>query len=74
MKILVLYFAAVREKMARSEDLIDVAPGETPSSLAKQLLGSDATLLFAVNDELVAWDHELAEGDQLAFIPPMAGG
>lgn len=74
MKIRVLYFAAVRERMAKSEDIIEVSAGETPSSMARRLIGSDATLLFAVNDELVAKDHALADGDQLAFIPPMAGG
>ncbi len=74
MKIRVLYFAAIREQMGQAEATIEVAPGETPSSMAKQLMGSDATLLFAVNDELVAKDYALADGDQLAFIPPMAGG
>ena len=74
MRIRVLYFAALREKMSRSEETIDVPPGETPSSLARRIIGSDASLLFAVNDELVESEYQLAEGDQLAFIPPMAGG
>lgn len=74
MKIRVLYFAAIREKMNRSEDTIEVASGATAASLARQLIGSDATLLFAVNDELVSRDYELDDDDQLAFIPPMAGG
>lgn len=74
MKIRVLYFAAIRELMNRSEDTIEVAPGATAASLARQLIGSDATLLFAVNDELVSRDYELDDDDQLAFIPPMAGG
>ncbi len=74
MKIRILYFAALREKMNRSDDTVEASAGETPAGMAKRLIGSDATLLFAVNDQLVSRDYELADGDQLAFIPPMAGG
>jgi molybdopterin converting factor small subunit len=27
-----------------------------------------------VNDAFVAWDHPLAHGDHVAFLPPMSGG
>lgn len=74
MKINVLYFGALKEQVNKSEETIEAAAGETPSDLARRLIGSDATLLFAVNDELVAKDYTLSEGDLLAFIPPMAGG
>ncbi len=60
--------------MNASEGTFEVANGETASGLALRLLGSDASLLFAVNDEVVTRDYVLSEGDQLAFIPPMAGG
>lgn len=28
----------------------------------------------AVNHEFVDWDHEVADGDEVAFIPPVSGG
>jgi sulfur-carrier protein len=31
-------------------------------------------LRAAVNDEMVSWDHPLADGDRVAFLPPMSGG
>lgn len=74
MKIRILYFAAVREKMNRSEETIEVDRGATPAAIARLVMGSDSSLLFAVNDELVSRDYQLSDGDQVALIPPMAGG
>jgi len=74
MTLRLLYFAALREKMGKSHDSCELVPGDTPSIVARRVLGSDRSLLFAVNDELVPADYALADGDQLAFIPPMAGG
>lgn len=31
-------------------------------------------LRAAVNDEFVAWTQPLADGDRIAFLPPMSGG
>jgi len=31
-------------------------------------------LKVAVNEEFAAWDRELADGDRVVFIPPVAGG
>lgn len=31
-------------------------------------------VLLSVNECFVPWDHPLAEGDELIFLPPMAGG
>jgi molybdopterin converting factor small subunit len=74
MKIRILFFAALREKMNRAEGTYEFEGGETPSDMALRLFGSDRSLLFAVNDELVEKDYQLQDGDCLAFIPPMAGG
>lgn len=75
MKVHLLFFAALREKMKRSEAVYEVDPGETVSSLARRLVGTmERSLLFAVNREYVSRDHELREGDEIAFIPPVSGG
>jgi molybdopterin converting factor small subunit len=31
-------------------------------------------LKVAINDEFAAWDTQLASGDTIVFIPPVAGG
>lgn len=75
MKVHVLFFAALRERMRRSEAEVEVEPGETVSSLVRRLVGPmENSLLFAVNHEYVPRDHPLKEGDEVAFIPPVAGG
>jgi molybdopterin converting factor small subunit len=74
MKLRVLFFAALREQMKQSQGDYEFDEGATPSSVAMQLLGFNTTLIFAVNDDVVPADHRLKDGDQLAFIPPMAGG
>lgn len=33
-----------------------------------------ASFRAAVNDTFCAWDHPLRAGDEVAFIPPVAGG
>ena len=30
--------------------------------------------LAAVNGALTAWDHALADGDEVVFLPPVSGG
>jgi molybdopterin converting factor small subunit len=74
MQITIMYFAALKDQMKKSEDNYETATGATPASVAREILGFDTLLLFAVNDEIVARDRLLCDGDRLAFIPPMAGG
>lgn len=33
-----------------------------------------AVLKVAVNDRMVSWETEIADGDVVAFLPPFAGG
>ena len=81
MKVHVLFFAILREKMKRDEDDYEVAAGETISDLAKRTLDPvlhgvslNRSLLFAVNNQYVDADYQLQDGDEVAFIPPIAGG
>jgi molybdopterin synthase sulfur carrier subunit len=34
----------------------------------------DPSIRIAVNDEIVPGDRPLADGDEIAFLPPMSGG
>jgi len=79
--ISVLLFAGLRERFRRSKMDIEVPPGATVAEVfgfiahdpeeAKQLL---RCTLCAVNQNHVSKDVVLSEGDELALIPPVAGG
>lgn len=82
MRVTLLYFAAVRELVGRSEEAIELAPSvRAIDALARSLeerhpalRGRLGQVRFAVNEELVSLDHALADGDVVAVIPPVAGG
>ncbi|MBI5837476.1 MAG: MoaD/ThiS family protein [Candidatus Eisenbacteria bacterium] len=79
MNIRVLCFAGLRERLGRSDFPKEVPAGSTPRSVLLGLLGdADAAraagVAYAVNLQHVAADHELREGDQVAFLPPVSGG
>ena len=74
MKVRVLLFAALRERLGKSELECDVKPGESVSQLAERILGFNRNVLFAVNDQFADKEHVVSDGDTVAFIPPMAGG
>ena len=38
------------------------------------LIGTPTALVLAVNEEYQLHDYELAEGDEVALIPPVSGG
>ena len=74
MRVTVRLFAGLREQagVARLE-LDDVARVE--DVWARLGLGDEpGGLLYAVNREYVDRNHELADGDEVALIPPVSGG
>ncbi len=83
--IRVLFFAGVRERLG--VDMIDVdaaAAGDDVMSLRALLtakgdvwageLGLDARILVAINQEMTAMHSTIADGDEIAFFPPVTGG
>lgn len=73
MRVKVLFFAELREKMGQSERVVDFPDGVRADEAAR-ILGLTAPLFFAVNENLVAADQVLKEKDSLAFLMPMSGG
>ena len=76
----VVYYALLRDRAGRDRESLPVAAGDTARSLYQQLsrrydfeLAEDR-LQVAVNKEFVPWERELAPGDEVVFIPPVAGG
>jgi molybdopterin synthase catalytic subunit len=81
MHIRVLYFAVFREKLGRDEDALELADGATVADAIAALAARHAPIAklrgkfrVAVNQDFTDDAHALAGGDELALIPPVAGG
>jgi len=82
MRIMVLYFAVLRERLGRTEELVNVPDGNRVKDALDMLTAKywDIAQLrgkfrIALNEEFI--DDEsiyLKDGDQLALVPPVAGG
>jgi molybdopterin converting factor subunit 1 len=80
-RIHLLYFASFRDTVRKDEDFREVADGtkvsEVWSSLAREVPAFGAFPSMppaAVNREYVKGETVLREGDEVAFLPPVAGG
>lgn len=73
------YYASLREAAGRGDESLDTQ-ATTPAALYAELAArhgfrlSQAQLQVAVNAAFSAWDRPLADGDEVVFIPPVAGG
>lgn len=81
MKVRVLYFASLREKVRASESTETLADGARVADLWAHLCDRHdsiapmgASVSFAVNREYAGRDTVLREGDEVALIPPVSGG
>jgi MoaE-MoaD fusion protein len=81
MKIHMRLFASAREVVGKQEVIVDVPEGVTAADLLIQLVAQypdlrrqAPSLRLAVNHEYVEGGRRLAEGDEVALIPPVSGG
>ncbi len=81
MKIHVRYFAVVRERIRRETEDIELPAGATAATALDALAERHEPvrslrpwLRVVVNQEAVADTVALADGDELALLPPVAGG
>lgn len=76
MRIEVRLFAALREQAGARRKTLELAEGSTAADVWPALeLGAEPTgLMIAVNRSYVERTHVLAEGDEVAVIPPVSGG
>lgn len=75
------FFASLRERLKAREAERTLADGATVADLWAALCQErpdlqplSASISFAVNREYVERDHVLADGDEVALIPPVSGG
>lgn len=81
MNVRLLYFASFREAAGTDEETRAVNEGTTVGALWDELRAAvphfakfSSMPAAAVNCEYVSAARELAENDEIAFLPPVAGG
>ena len=78
MAVTVKYFASMRDKMGRGDDVVSLeGDSVTVENLWKQVAdGVDfpESTLIAVNMEYTDSSHVVKDGDEVAFFPPVTGG
>ena len=81
MKVRLLFFAVLRDITGKNEAELALSAGTTARDVWQSmrrdyaaLAGYDQLPLIAINEEYAAPDTALGDGDELAFIPPVAGG
>jgi molybdopterin converting factor subunit 1 len=73
------YYALLREQAGLGEELVESAAADM-AGLYAELAGRHGfrlareQLRVAVNSEFSDWSRPLADGDEVVFIPPVAGG
>jgi molybdopterin synthase catalytic subunit len=80
MKLTVRYFGIASEITGKREQTMELAGGSRLSHLQDRIFSEyprladlKSALLFAVRSEVVD-DADLADGDEIAVLPPVSGG
>jgi molybdopterin converting factor subunit 1 len=81
MKVRLLFFAVLRDVSGQSEVVLELPDGSRAADVWRRLRDEHRALrdyvqppMTAVNESYVDADEVLHDGDELAFIPPVAGG
>jgi sulfur-carrier protein len=80
-RVKVLYFGQAREAAGRGEEELSLPGASSVRNLVAHSARSHAglramsgSMRIAVNEEIAGEDDRLADGDVVAFLPPVAGG
>lgn len=81
MRVTLRHFALIRETTGRATDELEIEPGLTIGGLFDRLAEEHPRLaplkrsvMMMANQEYVAGDYALRDGDEVVFIPPVSGG
>jgi molybdopterin synthase catalytic subunit len=81
MKVRLLHFAVLRDITGKSETVLSLPEGTSAADVwgsmrrdYAQLAGYSSPPLIAVNESYARPETILRDGDELVFIPPVAGG
>lgn len=79
MRVKVRYFAALREKVGASEEMVETS-AQNAIELFHQLNGKHnfpldtGHLKVSINRHYQDWDYQIKADDEIVFLPPVAGG
>lgn len=78
MKVTLKYFGVIAESAGKSEEVLELEQGLSvkvlkDQQIKKYKIQDAASLQVAVNQNL-NYEVELKDGDEVAFLPPFAGG
>ncbi|MEQ1622424.1 MAG: MoaD/ThiS family protein [Methylococcales bacterium] len=77
MSIKVRYFASLKDRIGRSEDILEASEGISVQAIWHRANADKAmpdNTLAAVNMDYVDLDRLVKDGDEVAFFPPVTGG
>lgn len=77
MVITAKFFASLRESLDINEKKVELTAGNTVADVWHNATnGADipANVLIAVNMDYVDIHHQVKDGDEVAFFPPVSGG
>jgi molybdopterin synthase sulfur carrier subunit len=81
MTLKILYFASLSEAIGKTAEDCEPLPGVTTVGQLRETLGKRHSALLtsknlraAVNRKMCDWDAAIADGDEIAFFPPVTGG
>lgn len=81
MSLKILYFASLREAIGTGAEEVEMPSGVTTLGQLRTVLGkrhasllSTKNLRAAINQKMLGMDAPVADGDEVAFFPPVTGG
>ncbi len=81
MRVTVRLFARLRDIAGAAELARQIAPGATIGSVWRELVTEfpelaqyERSISSAVNADYARMDQTVADGDEVAFLPPVSGG
>ncbi len=81
MRVTVLYFATLKDRVGVDRELVDLPEGATVATLKEHLRARHVdlapaldTAVVSVNREFAFDDEALQEGDEVGLFPPVSGG
>jgi sulfur-carrier protein len=80
-RVKVLYFGPAREAAGTAREEVSLPSPSSVAALVRRTIKAHRRLhemsgavRIAVNEEIAGQDERLADGDVVAFLPPVAGG